>query len=76
MKTVAANNFKKDKLYPAVARCVAETVYRKWGRGGERVVLRFSKFEDPNLEAAYSRCYLATSPPRREIQVSKPNHWP
>ena len=35
------------------------TVYRKWGKGGKRIVLRFSKSGDPNLEAAYSRHYLA-----------------
>jgi hypothetical protein len=37
--------------------------YRKWGRGGKRIVLRFSKSGDPRLEAAYSRCYGAKSKP-------------
>lgn len=35
------------------------TVYHKWGRGGKRIVLRFSKSGEPRLEAAYSRCYVA-----------------
>jgi len=37
------------------------TVYHKWGKGGKRIVLRFSKSGEPNLEAAYSRHYLAQS---------------
>jgi hypothetical protein len=37
------------------------TVYRKWGKGGKRIVLRFSKFGHPNLEAAYARHYVAKS---------------
>jgi hypothetical protein len=37
------------------------TVYRKWGKGGKRIVLRFSKSGQANLEAAYSRHYLAKS---------------
>ena len=128
MKKTTASNYKQDKLYPAVARAVAEilktesfvtpvdvllhmqritkqqvedwrfgripylervtvgglgkmyrilrilelharslnlkpsqTVYRKWGKGGKRIVLRFSKSGDHNLEAAYSRHYLAKS---------------
>lgn len=36
----------------------SQTAYRKWG-GGKRVPLRFSKSGDPNLEAAYSRHYVA-----------------
>lgn len=36
----------------------SQTVYHKWGRGGKRIVLRFSKSGHPNLEAAYSRHYL------------------
>jgi hypothetical protein len=131
VKKVTANSYQKDKLYPAVARCVAEmletgntvttvevllrlqritkqqyedwrfgripylervclgnlsklnrllrildhharargltpssTVYRKWGRGGKRIVLRFSKSGDARLEAAYSRCYHANAPSR------------
>ncbi|WP_146460294.1 hypothetical protein [Rubripirellula tenax] len=41
----------------------SHTVYRKWGKGKNRIVLRFSKFGDPNLEAAWSRHY--TCPKRR-----------
>jgi len=127
MKKVTATNYQKDKLYPAVARAVAEilkttnvvspvevllrlgritkqqcedwrfgripylervcvgnlsklsailrildhharaiglkpsqTVYHKWGRGGKRIILRFSKSGEPALESAYSRHYVAT----------------
>ena len=130
MRKVSADNYKKDKLYPAVSRAVDEmlqtsnviapvdvlvrlqritkqqyedwrfgripflervclgnleklsrllrvldyhckargltpssTVYRKWGRGGKRITLRFSKSGDPHLEAAYSRCYVAKRRP-------------
>jgi hypothetical protein len=35
----------------------SETVYRKWGKGRKRIILRFSKSGDPNIETAYSRCY-------------------
>jgi hypothetical protein len=126
MKSITATNYQKDKLYPAVARAVAEilastnvvtpvelllrlqritkaqcedwrfgripylervcvgnlsklsdilrildyharaiglkpsqTVYHKWGRGGKRIVLRFSKSGAPALEAAYARHYVA-----------------
>jgi hypothetical protein len=41
----------------------SQTVYHKWGRGGKRIVLRFSKSGAPGLEAAYSRHYLATARP-------------
>ncbi len=37
----------------------SQTVYHKWGRGGKRIVLRFSKSGHPNLEAAYSRHYVS-----------------
>jgi hypothetical protein len=36
----------------------SQTAYRKWGKGRKRIVLRFSKSGDPNLEAAYSRHYI------------------
>jgi hypothetical protein len=39
----------------------SQTVYHKWGRGGKRTVLRFSKSGHPNLEAAYSRHYFPKS---------------
>jgi len=35
------------------------TEYRKWGKGC-KFPLRFSKFGDPNLEAAYSTHYLSS----------------
>ncbi len=37
----------------------SRTDYRKWGKG-RRIPLRFSKFGDPNLEAAYSTHYLSS----------------
>ena len=44
----------------------SQTAYRKWGKGGKRIVLRFSKSGDPNLEAAYSRHYVQHSSPRQD----------
>lgn len=41
----------------------SQTVYHGWGRGRKHIVLRFSKTGEPALEAAYSRHYVATSPP-------------
>jgi hypothetical protein len=41
----------------------SQTVYHKWGRGGKRIILRFSKSGAPALEAAYSRHYLTTGRP-------------
>jgi hypothetical protein len=38
----------------------SQTSYRKWGRGRKKIVLRFSKSGDPNLEAAYSRHYIVS----------------
>ena len=128
MKKITGSNYKKDKLYPAVARAIAEimktedavtpidvlmrmnrvdkkayedwrfgripylekvflgslgkanrilrilglhakslqlvpsqTVYRKWGKGKKRIILRFSKSGHPNLEKAYSTHYLVKS---------------
>jgi len=37
----------------------SHTIYHKWGKGGKRILLRFSKFGDPNVEAAYSRHWVA-----------------
>jgi hypothetical protein len=39
----------------------SQTVYHKWGQGGKRITLRFSKSGEPNLEAAYSRHYVKTT---------------
>jgi len=38
----------------------SQTVYRKWGKGGKRITLQFSKHGQPKLEAAYSRHYVKT----------------
>jgi hypothetical protein len=43
------------------------TVYRKWGKG-RKFPLRFSKFGDPNLEAAYSTHYLSSYPSNAEAR--------
>ena len=44
----------------------SQTVYHKWGRGGKRIILRFSKSGAPALEAAYSRHYVAQARPGTE----------
>ena len=44
------------------------TVYRKWGKGRKRIVLRFSKSGHPNMEAAYSRHYLTTQQKQEKLQ--------
>jgi len=49
----------------------SQTVYHKWGRGGKHIVLRFSKSDDPALEAAYSRHYLAQ--PRGSVGQPRAN---
>ena len=37
----------------------SQTVYHKWGKGGKRIILRFSKSGEDGVEAAYSRHYVA-----------------
>lgn len=32
----------------------SQTVYKKWGKGGKKILLRFSKSGNPVLETAYS----------------------
>ena len=41
----------------------SQTVYRKWGRGGKGIVLRFSRTGEPALEAAYCRHYVRMGQP-------------
>ena len=48
----------------------SQTVYHKWGRGGKRIILRFSKSGDRNVEAAYSRHYVAN---RRSAPLNESN---
>jgi hypothetical protein len=36
----------------------SHTEYRKWGKGGKRIVLRFTKSRDPRIEIAYSTHYV------------------
>ena len=42
----------------------SQTIYHKWGKGGKRITLRFSKSGHPNLEAAYSRNYVTKKAPQ------------
>lgn len=35
------------------------TVYKKWGKGKNRITLRFSKYGEPNVEISYSTHYVA-----------------
>jgi hypothetical protein len=48
-----------DQHAQAIGLKPSQTVYHKWGRGGKRIILRFSKSRAPALEAAYSRHYIA-----------------
>ena len=43
----------------------SQTVYHKWGKGGKRFTLRFSKSAHPRLEQAYSRHYVTGKKPKR-----------
>ena len=50
----------------------SQTTYRKWGKGRKRITLRFSKSGHPNLEAAYSRHYVAKkSKPDRDVSEAE-----
>ena len=51
----------------------SQTVYHKWGKGGKRIVLRFSKSGDPGLEAAYSRHYVAQNMPTEKLIKGSPH---
>lgn len=44
-----------------------QKIYHKWGRGGKRIVLRFSKSGDPGLEPAYSRHYFTKDAAQAEL---------
>lgn len=46
----------------------SQTVYRKWGKGGKRITLRFSKSGEPKLEASWSRHYTC---PKRRRELKK-----
>jgi hypothetical protein len=48
----------------------SQTEYRKWGKGGKRIVLRFSKGGHPRIEAAYS-CHYVAARKRKRLQVSQ-----
>ncbi|MCA9159375.1 MAG: hypothetical protein KDA72_13665 [Planctomycetales bacterium] len=37
----------------------SQTSYRKWGKNGKGIKLRFSKSGEPKLEAAWSRHYVS-----------------
>jgi hypothetical protein len=36
----------------------SKTVYKKWGKGKNRIILRFSKYRDQNVENSYSTHYI------------------
>jgi hypothetical protein len=36
----------------------SRTVYKKWGKGKNRIVLRFSKYHDKNVDISYSTHYV------------------
>jgi len=64
-KVITCNLSKANRIlrilhYHALDRGLkpSETVYKKWGKGRKRILLRFSKTGHPNLEAAYSRHYV------------------
>jgi hypothetical protein len=46
------------------------TVYHKWGRGGKRILLRFSKSGEPALESAYARHFVRAGKPRNDCSVA------
>jgi hypothetical protein len=47
----------------------SQTVYHKWGKGGKRIILRFSKSGEKNLEAAYSRHYVRPQADDSSVKV-------
>ena len=49
----------------------SQTVYRKWGKGKTRIMLRFSKSREPNLEAAWSRHYVSPKPRAAKVQTEE-----
>jgi hypothetical protein len=71
LERVCAGNLSKlsdilrilDRHARALGLSPSQTVYHKWGRGGKRIILRFSKSGAPALEAACSRHYVAKSKP-------------
>jgi hypothetical protein len=36
----------------------SKTVYKKWGKGKNRIILHFSKYRDQNVENSYSTHYI------------------
>jgi hypothetical protein len=54
----------------AIGLTPSQTVYRKWGKGGKRITLVFTKGRDPNMEAAYSRHYVAKGSGKNPEQSS------
>ena len=54
----------------------SKTVYKKWGKGKNRIILRFSKYRDQNIEKSYSTHYIKPKTTKEtnskeSIQVSK-----
>ncbi len=66
LERVIHTNLSKANRVLRVLRCHAAKLglkeshseYRKWGKGGRRIHLRFSKYGDPGMEAAYSRHFV------------------
>lgn len=50
----------------------SQTVYRKWGRGGKRIALRFSKSGTERLEAAYARHYVTRQGLKDRQKAARP----
>ena len=64
-----------DQHARTVGLTASQTTYRKWGKGGKQITLRFSKGGDKHLEAAYSRVYTRKSrrPPDCNSDASRPD---
>ncbi len=68
-KVIRCNLEKASRILRILAHCARElklkpsrTAYMRWGKG-PRYLLRFTKKDDPNLEAAYSRHFVRLAPP-------------
>ena len=38
----------------------SQSVYKKWGKGKNRIILRFSKYHEKNVDISYSTHYVIT----------------
>ena len=53
----------------------SRTVYMKWGKGKQRIALRFSKSGEPNVELSYSTHYITTSMKQHEMTGKSPQRF-